>query len=98
MFLVFILHGADVIRYFHLAIGQLSEEAAEARNKDFKRFRLYNTRKCFRLLTNKDIMHKLLISSDPLITCLRNLSTKKVRTIDPEAQNLLIISKFWAGI
>lgn len=84
-----LLHGADVIRYFHLAIGQLSEEAAEARNKDFKRFRLYNTRKCSRLLTNEDIMHKLLISSDPVITSHRRQWTKKIRTIDPEAENLL---------
>jgi len=84
-----LLHGADVIRYFHLAIGQLSEEAAEARNKDFKRFRFYNTRKCSRLLTNKDLIHKLLISSDPFITSLRRSWTKKIRNIDPKAENLL---------
>ena len=84
-----LLHGADVIRYFHFAIGQLSEEAAEARNKDFKRFRLSNTRKCSRVLTNEDIMHKLLISSDPFITYLRRLPTKKMKNIDLEVENLL---------
>ncbi|XP_070513010.1 uncharacterized protein [Cardiocondyla obscurior] len=73
----------------HIAIGQLSEEAAEAQNKDFKRFRQYNTRKCSRLLTNEDIMHKLLISSDPYITSIRRSWIKKIKTIDPEAENLL---------
>jgi hypothetical protein len=85
-----LLHGAHVIRHFHLAIGQLSEEAAEARNKDFKRFRLFNTRKCSRILTNEDIMHKLLVSSDPYIASIRRQWPTKLKTLDSEAENLLI--------
>lgn len=33
-----LIHGSAVIDYFHVPIGQLSEEAQEARNKDWKRY------------------------------------------------------------
>jgi len=49
----------------------MSEGAQEARNKDFKYSRLHNSRKCSRVSTNKDVIHNLLISSDPFITGLR---------------------------
>ena len=40
-----LIHGAFVISNALLPIGQLSEEAQEARNKDFKRYREIHTRK-----------------------------------------------------
>lgn len=67
-----LVHGAEIIERAILPIGQLSEEAQEARNKDYKRFREYNTRKCNRLATNQDLIHKLLISSDMLLGHLRH--------------------------
>jgi hypothetical protein len=33
-----LLHGADVIKHCLLPIGELSEEASEARNKQYKSF------------------------------------------------------------
>lgn len=66
-----LIHGGQVIKYISLPIGQLSEEAAESTNKDFKRCRQSHPRKCSRVSTNEDIIHALLISSDPLITNLR---------------------------
>lgn len=43
-----LVHGGKIIKSALLPIGQLTEEAQEARNKDFKRFREYNTWKCNR--------------------------------------------------
>lgn len=53
-----------------LAIGELSEEAAESNNKNIKLFRLNHTRKMSRVLTNTDLMNKLLLNSDPFVTSL----------------------------
>lgn len=72
-----LIHGADIIKNLSVPIGKLSEEAQEARNKDFKRTREFNTRKCSRIATNTDVLHSLLISSDPYITSLRKIQQKK---------------------
>lgn len=66
-----LLHGAKVMQHFLLPIGQYSEEVAKARNKDFRHFREFHTRKYSRLVTNQDLIHKLLVSSDPYITSIR---------------------------
>lgn len=50
-----LIHGTKVMENFLLSIGQYSEKAAEARNKDFKRFREFHTRKYSRLATNEDL-------------------------------------------
>lgn len=80
-----LFHGAEVIESLLIPIGQLSEDAQEARNKDSKRFREYNTRKCGRLETNEDLLHKLLISSDPLLASYRHKWTKNEFSLDDEA-------------
>lgn len=85
-----LIHGKSIIESFLIPIGDLSEEAQETRNKDFKHFREFNTRKHNRLATNKDIIHKLLISSDPYISSLRNEWKHFPIAIDEEAQNLLL--------
>ena len=48
----------------------LSEEALEARNKDFRRNRELSTMKCSHIQTMTDLLHSLLYSSDPLISSL----------------------------
>jgi len=65
-----LLHGADVILCVPLPIGMMSEEALEATNKDFRKFRLKHCRKTSRTHPMEDLMNSLLISSDPLITSL----------------------------
>lgn len=86
-----LLHGSGTIESACLPIGQLSEEAAEARNKDFKRFRQMFSRKCSRTATNEDVLHSLLVSSDPYLSSLRNQWNKR-RSLDmeQEAKELLI--------
>lgn len=86
-----LLHGCGIIQSACLPIEQLSEEAAEARNKDFKKFRQFGSRKCSRVATNEDILHSLLVSSDPYLTSLRNRWKKHVSfEMSEEATKLLI--------
>jgi len=59
-----LFHGSKIIDTHLLSIDELSEEAQEACNKDFKRFRKYHTQKHCRSATNKDVIKKLLTSSD----------------------------------
>lgn len=41
-----LIHGAIIASASILTIGLLSEEAQEARNKDYRDMREYHTRKC----------------------------------------------------
>jgi hypothetical protein len=63
-----LMHRFIVIQYALFSIGQLSEEAQESRNKDYSNFRENNIRKMSKISTNTDLMHALLISSDPVIS------------------------------
>lgn len=85
-----LLHSKSVLEHLLLPIGLLSEEAQEARNKDFKRFRLFHTRKLSRIINNTDILHHLLVSSDPYIGSKRRQWRTFHMEMDPEAEHLLI--------
>jgi hypothetical protein len=63
-----LIHGAIVIENALLPIGQLSDEAAEARNKYFRLYRQNFARKFSRMSCNLDVLNRLLLSSDPVIT------------------------------
>ena len=42
-----LIHGENIVSYNAiLSLGQLSEDAQEARNKDYKKFSLHHSRKC----------------------------------------------------
>lgn len=86
-----LFHGADIIASLNLPIGLYSEEASEARNKDFRQIREHHTRKTSRIDTNTDLIHGLLISSDPLISSLRTPFTKPKYEMDDEVSKLLKI-------
>jgi len=49
----------------------MSEEALEARNKDYRNFHEHHTPKTSKVNTMEDLMHALFCTSDPLITNLR---------------------------
>ncbi|XP_037037553.1 uncharacterized protein LOC119075260 [Bradysia coprophila] len=85
-----LMHGAATIKHNVLPIGQLTEEAAEARNKDFRRFREHHARKVNRVLTNQDILNALLVSSDPLISSLRSTIKKNHLELPNEVKDLLV--------
>lgn len=83
-----LFHSRKIIDSLNLPIGLYSEEGQEARNKDFRRIRQNNTRKMNRLLTNEDLIHGLLISSDPYIYSLRTTFKKKSLPFDDEVAEL----------
>lgn len=55
-------HGRDIIAYWILLIGQLLEEAQEARNKHNRKYGEPFTRKTSRIDINTDLLHGLLIT------------------------------------
>lgn len=84
-----LIHGSEVISNCILSIGELSEEAAEAKNKDVKKFRLNHTRKNSREHTNLDLMNRLLLTSDPYISGVRKLPKKKISFLSKDAKYLI---------
>ena len=85
-----LMHGQNVIQYHSLLpLGQLSEDAQEARNKDYKFYRLHHARKCSRTSTNEDVMHTLMYTSDPYITSKIWHKARKVTELEDEATALL---------
>lgn len=85
-----LMHGYKIIKSQIVPIGQLSEEAQEAKNKDFKRWRENNTRKTSRVDTNTDLIHYLLVSADLYISSLRKEFPKSQKPLLPEATALLL--------
>lgn len=75
-----LMHGPDIVQNLSIMpIGFLSEEASEARNKDFRKYREGHSRKHSSISCNEDIMHNLLLSSDPLVTSIRPKVNKFVK-------------------
>lgn len=89
-----LLHGADVIKNNIMAIGKLTEEASEARNKDFRRYREHNTRKHSRVESNRDLLNALLVSSDPLLSNMRPTTKKDHLQLSDDARSLLVNDDF----
>ncbi|KAL4714339.1 hypothetical protein ACJJTC_009691, partial [Scirpophaga incertulas] len=83
-----LIHGADICRHFScLPIGIMSEEATEARNKEFRYSIEHHTRK---FQNNENILHNLLITSDPFISHIRPKYSKcKKLNLFEEATHLL---------
>lgn len=84
-----LFHGKHIIDSCILPIGQLSEEAQEARNKHNRKFRELFTRKTSRMDTNKDLINRLLLTSDPFIASLRVPPKTKRGKISKEVCELL---------
>jgi len=80
-----LVHAPDVINYALVLIGELSEEAAESKNKDTKMFRRQQTRKTSRIDTNTDLMHRLLLSLDLYVIGQRKLPHSKKSVLSASA-------------
>lgn len=85
-----LVHGESIIRSSFLPIGNLSEEAQEARNKDYRNYRLRYARKCSRTSTNEDILKRLLVTSDPLLSSVRVTTVIKHIDLSEDAKGLLL--------
>ena len=77
-----------------MPIGLLNEKAQEAHNKDNKYFCVHHTHKTNRITGNEHHLHKLLISSDPIISSLKRKKSHSSSTISPEVISLLKPVKF----
>lgn len=87
-----LIHGSDIIDLAIVPIGQLSEEVQESRHKEVRRYREHNTRKMSREKTNEDLLHSLLVSSDPYIQQYRKIGNNKKKELLPEAKALLTLN------
>lgn len=85
-----LVHGSIVIEKNLLPIGMMSEEAAEARNKHFRSYRLNYARKFSREDCNRDVLNRLLLSSDPLITGMRPTPPKKTKSFLKDTLQMLL--------
>ena len=61
-------------------VTAVSEEAAEARNKYFRLYRQNFARKFSRVSCNLDVLNRLLLRSDPVITGMRPVPRKKKKS------------------
>lgn len=84
-----LIHSDKIIEVSLLRIGQMSEEAQESCNKFIKNNRQNLARKCSRIQNMGDVIHRLLVSSDPLISSLRKLASKQLKATDAEAVDIL---------
>lgn len=71
-------HAQELAEHAIVPIGSLSEEAQEARNKDFKYFRSHHSRKCSMKASNQDVFNRLLLTADPFLSSLRTVLNKVV--------------------
>lgn len=92
-----LVHGAIIIENALLPIGQLSEEAAEARNKHFRCYRQDFARKFSREMCNQDIFNRLLLSSDPLLSSTRTIKKRKAETFLPETLAMFLSAESITG-
>jgi hypothetical protein len=79
-----LMHGCIIIdpQSYH------SEEASEAKNKEYKYARLNNTRNCSRTATNEDLIHALLVLR-PRNSSLRCSLKKEPTDLNEEGVQLL---------
>ncbi|XP_029053996.2 uncharacterized protein LOC114881388 [Osmia bicornis bicornis] len=85
-----LIHGPLVIQDALVPIGQLSEEAMEARNKYVRNYRLNHARKFSREGCNMDVLKRLLVTSDPLISSLRKNIKKKSEPYTKEVTEMFL--------
>lgn len=88
-------HGQIIVQSNILPLGELSEEAQESKNRDYRHFRLNNTRKNSRINQNEDLMMMLLLSSDPYISQIRQKWNKPRVEFDKEDEDLPEILKLF---
>ena len=86
---IILIHGSKIIESSLLPIGQMSEKAQEACNKYIKNYRENFARKCSRETNMEDIFHRLLITSDPVITSLRKLPQKTLKKLSSQVLELI---------
>lgn len=89
-----LIHAPNIISHALLPIGQLSEEAAEARNKHFRQYRESFARKFSRTECNEDVLNRLLLTSDPLLSSMRQNVKRNRQSFSKEVLEFLKSAEF----
>ena len=87
------MHGKDILLNSVLPLGMLGEEASEAQNKYYRKFRLEHARKTSREDNLKDIFFRVLDASDPVISNIGmedRMAKRKRLPILQEVQDLFL--------
>lgn len=73
----------------------IGEEASECRNKDYKKYRQYHSRKHNRIANLEDIFYRAMDSSDPIISTMSlEKRIQKRRKLPQEVINLFKVNLF----
>lgn len=94
------MHGGQIIQNSLLPIGQLSEEAAEARNKHFQSHQLIFARKFSREECNLDVYNNvmwLLLSSEPSKPSRKAFLPETIELLMSAEPNREVVKKFSEG-
>ena len=67
-----LIHRPALIQHFEVPIEMLSEKVAETHNEHFRQFCERFTRKCSRMNCNRDILSRMLLTSDLLSSSSRS--------------------------
>lgn len=84
-----LLHGAEVIEELCIPVGQSSEEGMEGKHKDLRAVRQHHTCKISRSRINEDLIHWLLIMSDPIVASHRKIKRVSRKPLPPAVLQLL---------
>lgn len=88
-----LLHGKQIIDNLCIPVGHASEEGLEATHKLLRNARQHHTCKNSRIRSNTDLIHWLLVVSDPLLAGFRKKSAQKNCQLPAEVLALLVSPK-----
>ncbi|XP_076034196.1 uncharacterized protein LOC143020994 isoform X2 [Oratosquilla oratoria] len=84
-----LMHGSQVIESLCIPVGHTSEEGLEGTHKILRNARENHTSKKSRIRSNTDLMHWLLLISDPVLAGFRKKCTHKLQQLPSEVLHLL---------
>ncbi|KMQ89308.1 dna-mediated transposase [Lasius niger] len=89
-----LIHAPEIISFHMLPVGMLGEEASEARNKDYKKYRQGHSRKHSRKANLEDIFYRAMDTSDPIISTVglqKRIQNRRRLSFLPEVTELFAI-------
>lgn len=84
-----LVHGYAILSHFEIPIGEMAEDCLEARHKEVRKERLQHTRKSSRENSNRDLMNRLLLTSDPFLAAHRKQITKNREVTEFDDDDLI---------
>ena len=84
-----LIHGSEVIKNFITPIGEMSEEAQEANNKNIRYYKEHHTRKVSRKKSNEDLLKRLYLTSDPQLIYYNDVKPHKHKPLTPMMARLV---------